>query len=129
METIGTYTPDNFHAGTYPITRETAIVKASTQIARHAPVKLEGGKLLPVTAKTATAANADNVVPAKTALENTVAGLYGIAAEGGSGGDEIAVYLTGEFLADALVYESGVLAATLKDEFRKLGIFLKEAQD
>ncbi|GHV19094.1 hypothetical protein FACS18949_18040 [Clostridia bacterium] len=123
---IGTYTPENFFAGDYPIAKETAAVKAGATVTRHAPVKLAAdGTVSPVTLATATEVDEDNAIPAKTAAENTVAGLYGIAADGGADGADITVYLTGDFFADALTLEAGVTAAILKPAFRNIGIFLR----
>jgi hypothetical protein len=126
MQQIGTYTPDNFFAGSYPIAKEATVVADGEEIIMHEPVKLtEDGTIAPVTLGTATEADETSGTPAQTADQNTVAGLYAIAAESGAAGDEIAVYLTGEYFAGSLVLQDGVTADVLKPEFRKLGIFLK----
>jgi hypothetical protein len=113
VETIGIYEPDNFLAGDYPIAKDVCAVAAGASVAKHAPVKLAGGGIEPV------AAGADDA--------ETVEGLYGIAAEVGEEEAEIAVYLTGEFFAEALALETGVTADVLKPAFRNIGIYLKEA--
>ncbi|GHV18385.1 hypothetical protein FACS18949_06550 [Clostridia bacterium] len=60
---IGTYTPENFFAGDYPIAKETAAVKAGATVARHAPVKLAAdGTVSPVTLAVATEVDEDNSV-------------------------------------------------------------------
>jgi hypothetical protein len=120
---VGTYTPENFFAGDYPVAKGTGTAGAA--IVRHEPVKLVEGEILPVTAMAATAANATNVIPARTAEENTLAGLYGIAANEAGDGDEITVYLTGDFFAGALALQTDVTVDALKPAFRKMGIFLK----
>jgi hypothetical protein len=133
MVNIGTYTPENLIAGNgYPMEREALPVTEGETIQRGAPVKLVDGAVSAVTLEEATAADADDIIPAKTTEENTVAGLYGIAAESvedAAAGAAIVVYLTGDFLSDRLVLEEGVTADMLKPEFRKLGIFLKEETD
>jgi hypothetical protein len=134
VETIGTYTPENFFAGDYPIAKETITVAAGEIIKRHAPVKLNtDGEAIPVifidgTPEGATPTDAAvPPTPATTAAENTSAGLYGISAGGGEDGAEIVVYLTGEYLSDALALEEDVTIDMLKLAFRRLGIFFKEA--
>lgn len=57
--------------------------------------------------------------------ENTTAGIYGIAATAAEATEEIVVYLTGEFFADAITLPEGVTADTLAKAFRNIGIFLK----
>lgn len=64
-------------------------------------------------------------LPSRTAEENTVEGLYGIAADAAEGDQEVAVYLTGEYFSAAMEWPTGVTATMLKPHFRKLGIFLK----
>ena len=120
---IGTNTPENFFAGDYPV--EKGIGTAGAAIVRHEPVKLVGGEILPVVAMPATVADDTNIVPARTAEENTLAGLYGIAADAADADGEVVVYLTGDFFADALPLRSDVTADILEPAFRKIGIFLK----
>ncbi|GHU42218.1 hypothetical protein FACS1894111_05780 [Clostridia bacterium] len=122
-----TLTPENFFAGDFPIERDFGTAGAT--IAKHEPVKLVGGQILPVTLGTATAADEENVVPARTAEENTVAGLYGIAAEDAATGEETVIYLTGEFFTESIPLKTGVTADVLKPHFRKLNIFLKEMKN
>lgn len=64
-------------------------------------------------------------LPARTAEENTAAGLYGIAADAAEADQEVAVYLTGEYFSAAMEWPVGVSEAMLKPYFRALGIFLK----
>jgi hypothetical protein len=135
METIGTYTPENFYAGEYPIEKAVVPVAAGTTILRHAPVKLVDGAVAPVAFIEATEeipAGTDPVtpaVPATTAEENTLAGLYGVSAEAGEDGAEIVVYLTGDFFGDALALEEDITIDTLKTAYRNIGIFIKEGID
>lgn len=63
--------------------------------------------------------------PTKTAAENTAAGLYGIAADNAEAGDEVVVYLTGEFFASAIAWPENVTEEMLRPYFRSLGLFLK----
>lgn len=99
--------PDYLIAGaTIPIT--TAVKEAAADLALGAPVVLDGnGKAAKVTTVTGTT------------------GLYGIVADSAKSGDDVVIYLTGEFFADALALETGVTAATLEVAFRDIGIFLK----
>ena len=57
----------------------------------------------------------------------TTTGLYGIVADSAASGEDVVIYLTGEFFADKLALESGVTAADLEVAFRNIGIFLKGA--
>lgn len=101
-----TNSPDYLLAGT-TIRVTTAIKEAAADLATGAPVKLDSnGKAAKITANTDTP--------------------YGIVADSAKSGDEVVVYLTGEFFADALVYETGVTAAGLEVAFRNIGIFLKD---
>lgn len=52
-------------------------------------------------------------------------GLYGIVADSAAKDEDVVIYLTGEFFADALVLETGVNADDLEVPFRNIGIFLK----
>jgi len=63
--------------------------------------------------------------PTKTAAENTAAGLYGIAADDAEAGDEVVVYLTGEYFASAIDWPENVTKEMLRPYFRSLGVFLK----
>ncbi len=67
----------------------------------------------------------DTSTPAKSEYENTTAGIYGIAATAAEAAEEVVVYLTGEFFADAITLPEGVTADTLAKAFRNIGIFLK----
>ena len=73
----------------------------------------------------ATEADATEIIPARTAEENTLAGLYGIAAHAADAEGEVVIYLTGDFFAAALPLREDVTEDILKPAFRKLGIFLK----
>lgn len=63
--------------------------------------------------------------PTKTAAENTATGLYGIAADNAASGDEVVVYLTGEFFASAIAWPENVTKEMLRPYFRSLDVFLK----
>lgn len=102
-------TPERFEAGLYPIAHDTIV--ASADIKAHAPVKIAAGKAAPVAA-------ADIV-------DGTIAGLYGLAEADAATGEPVPVALTGQFFADALALESGVIADALKVPLRNIGIFLE----
>ena len=89
-----------------------ATKKASAAVAAHAPVLLDSDKVKPI-------AKVDGSNPL------SVTGLYGITADSAEAGEEVPVYLTGEFFADALVLPEGVKAADIEVALRNLGIFLK----
>jgi hypothetical protein len=123
-----TQAPDDFLAGDYPIIRKAIEVTAGAVIGKRTTVKLVDGKISPVIYVAETEADGATVTPAKTAEENTLEGLYGIAAEaadGGTGGVTVVVYLTGEFFESAITLPENVTSAMVKPALRKLGIFLK----
>lgn len=102
--------PDYFIAGAnFPI--QTSVKAVAAAIDAHAPVALNAdGKLVAVT---------------KTGDAITT-GIYGITAEAASAADEeVVVYISGEFFADALKLDSSVTAADVEIAFRNIGIFLK----
>ena len=101
--------PEYFLAGaTIGIAKATK--KASAAVAAHAP--LDSDEVKPI-------AKVDGSNPL------SVTGLYGITADSAEAGEEVPVYLTGEFFADALVLPEGVKAADIEVALRNLGIFLK----
>ena len=103
--------PEYYLAGT-TIGIAKAIKKASAAVAAHAPVLLDSDEVKPI-------AKVDGSNPL------SVTGLYGITADSAEAGEEVPVYLTGEFFADALVLPEGVKAADIEVALRNLGIFLK----
>ena len=103
------FNPDHLIAGNYPI--QTAVKTAAEAIAAGAPV------ILGVSGLT-------NVVKEGGSVSTT--GLYGIAADSAAQGDDVVVYLTGEFFADALALKENVAVTDVEVPFRNLGIFLKE---
>ncbi len=106
----GDYTPENVFAGPFPVKTEVAQVGAAA-IPRLTPVKIDGGKVAPISAGAEEA--------------GAGSGLYGITAADGEKNGEVPVYLTGEFFADALNWPTGTKAEDVKTAFRALGIFLK----
>jgi hypothetical protein len=104
MNEIGTYTPENFLAGDYPVAK--TFVVANEAVAKFEPVSLADGELVPVT-------------------DPEDAGIYGIAVHGADAGEQVAIYLTGEFFGSALHLQDGVTLDAITPAFRKLGIFLK----
>ena len=104
------YNPNNLIAGTkMPIM--TASKEAAEALKKGAPVTIDSdGKVKKITA--AGEGQAD------------VSALYGIVAEDVASGGKAAVYLTGEFYADELAFETHVAVKDVEVPFRKLGIFL-----
>lgn len=104
--------PEYFIAdATIPIA--TAVVPASAALKAHAPVKLASGKAAAVAATDLSG-------------DSAITELYGITADSvDAADDDVVVYLTGSFFADALAYEEGVDADDLKVMLRNIGIFLK----
>lgn len=98
-------TPNYLIAGNAEINTATKV--AASALATGAPVKLDSnGKAAKITSTSDTP--------------------YGIVADSvGEANSEVVIYLTGEFFADALVFETGVTAADLEVGFRNIGIFLK----
>lgn len=89
----------------------TEVKEAAADLKKGAPVLLnDSGKAAKVTASEGSV---------------TTTGLYGIVADDAESGDDVVIYLTGEFFADKLALESGVTAADLEVPFRNIGIFLK----
>ena len=60
----------------------------------------------------------------KAVTADTVADVYGLAAENAEEGEEVVYYLTGEFFGSAIEVPVGKTAADFKAPFRKIGIFL-----
>ncbi len=92
----------NTFAGVFPVTTDT--LTAKKKIDKFTPVKLSGEEVEPV--------SADNEV-------------YGLSAVSVEAGEEVVIYLTGEFFESAINMPNGTTAFGLKSNFRKLGIFLK----
>ena len=111
--------PVNFFAGDYPVATAVREVSSGKSVKKYDPVKLVGGKVEP------SAADSGSTTPAKTEYENTTAGIYGIAAGDAGAGEDVVVYLTGEFFADAINLPDSVTVETLTTAFRNIGIFLK----
>ncbi len=102
------FTDSEIIGGAYPIVTATKI--AQGEVKKNAPVKLVNGKA--------------KVVTKGTSTQETVTGLYGIAAQEAENGDELVIYLTGEFKVSELELEAGVNADDLEVAYRGLGIFL-----
>ena len=104
VETRST-TPKNFFAGEFPTVPETGT--AGAVIAEYTPVTTDGdGKIVPIAAGTKDA-------------------VIGIAAAAAGKDEPVVYYMTGEFFADALTMPKDVTAADIKDDLRKLSIFLR----
>lgn len=117
--------PVNFFAGDYPVITAVGTVATGKNVKQYEPVKLTDSGIEPVVKVEASAAESASTTPAKTEYENTTAGIYGIAAVAADATEDVVVYLTGEFFADAIALPTGVSIDTLKKAFRNIGIFLK----
>lgn len=101
---------ENFLAGEYPIVTDIGTIKEKTTIHKYAPVIQGESGIEEFTAEM---------------LSTSLDKLAGIAADAPSG-NEVVIFLTGEFFGEGLTLPDGVTAADLKPAFRKLGIFIKE---
>ena len=110
-ELLGTYKPKMVHAGDYPVVTDSGTVAAGETIVELMPVELA----------------ADGTIKAVTA--DTKANVYGLAAENAEEGNEVVIYLTGQFFGDAIVVPAGTTAADFKAPCRKLGIFLVDTEN
>lgn len=112
---------ENFLAGDFPIATDFGTIKSGAEIRKHA-ILVQGAdgieeltkESLPTTGESASPGSLDKIV--------------GIAADEPSG-DEVVIYLTGEFFAEGLALPDGVTAADVKPALRKLGIFIKEMKN
>ena len=117
--------PVKFFAGEYPVVTAVKAVATGKSVKQYEPVKLTDNGIEPVVKVAASEAVSGTSTPAKSEYENTTAGIYGIAATAAEAAEEVVVYLTGEFFADAITLPEGVTADTLAKAFRNIGIFLK----
>lgn len=108
---LGSYNPKMVHAGDYPVVTDSGTVADGETIIELMPVVLgTDGKIKAVTA-------------------DTVADVYGLAAENAEAGEEVVIYLTGQFFGDSIEVPAGTTAADYKAPFRKLGIFLVDTDN
>lgn len=108
-ELLGSYKPKMVHAGDYPVVTDSGTTAEA--IKELTPVILgTDGKFKGVTAE-------------------TVKDVYGLAAQDADAGEEIVIYLTGQFFGNAIELPKGTTAADLKAPFRKLGIFLVDTDN
>lgn len=110
-ELLGSYTPKMVHAGDYPVVTDSGTVATGESIIELMPVTL----------------NTDGEL--KAATSDTVAEVYGLAAENAEAGQEVVYYLTGQFFGDSIKVPTGTTAADFKAPFRKLGIFLVDTDN
>lgn len=108
--------PVKFFAGEYPVVTAVKAVATGKSVKQYEPVKLTDNGIEPVVKVAASEAVSGT---------STTAGIYGIAATAAKAAEEVVVYLTGEFFADAITLPEGVTADTLTKAFRNIGIFLK----
>lgn len=110
-ELLGSFNPKMVHAGDYPVVTDSGTVAEGETILELMPVVLgTDGKLKAVTS-------------------DTVANVYGLAAENADAGQEVVIYLTGEFFGDSIEVPAGTTAADFKAPFRKLCIFLVDTEN
>ena len=110
-ELLGSYNPKMVHAGDYPVVTDSGTVAEGEAILELMPVVLgTDGKLKAVTS-------------------DTVANVYGLAAENAEAGEEVVIYLTGQFFGDSIEVPAGTTAADFKAPFRKLCIFLVDTEN
>lgn len=108
---LGSYNPKMVHAGDYPVVTDSGTVADGETIIELMPVVLGmDGKIKAVTA-------------------DTIADVYGLAAENAEAGEEVVIYLTGQFFGDSIEVPAGTTAADYKAPFRKLGIFLVDTDN
>lgn len=97
--------PKDFFAGEFPTLTE--IGTAGEAVKEHTLlVKDDSGK----------------IVTATTTTKEKIVGISAAAAEKNS---PVAFYMTGEFFGNALVLPDGITIDDIKDELRKLSIFLR----
>lgn len=110
-ELLESYNPKMVHAGDYPVVTDSGTVAEGETIIELMPVVLgTDGKIKAVTS-------------------DTVADVYGLAAENAEAGEEVVIYLTGQFFGDSIEVPAGTTAADYKAPFRKLGIFLVDTDN
>lgn len=105
-ELLESYIPKRVHAGDYPVITDSGTVAEGEIITELTPITLDtDGKIKAVTA-------------------DTITNVYGLAAEDAKAGQEIVLYLTGQFFGESINVPSGSSASDFKEPLRKLGIFL-----
>jgi hypothetical protein len=113
FQTEGSYTPDNLHAGDFPIrTRKVTLVTGQNLV--------RGALLGAITAsgkyKLSASADADGSQAPTAILAEDV--------DATAGDKDAVVYLAGDFNANALTYGAGHTAASVREGLRDLGIYL-----
>ncbi|HEY1035553.1 MAG TPA: head decoration protein [Pseudoxanthomonas sp.] len=109
----GTFTPDDLHAGDFPIrTRKVTLVSGQNLIRGALLGQITTGGKYTLSAS----ASSDGSQTPKAILADDV---------NASGGDKDAiVYLSGDFNEDALTYGTGHTAASVREGLRDLNIYL-----
>ena len=110
-EKLESYSPKMVHAGDFPVVTDSGTVASGETIHELMPITL----------------GADGKIKAVTA--DTVADVYGLAAENAEEGEEVVYYLTGEFFGSAIECPAGKKASDFKAPFRKIGIFLVDTDN
>ena len=98
--------PTRLFAGDFPVVTDIAKVKADTPIEKHTVVVLKETGI-------------------EAASSTTLADIYGITADAAQGGEDVVIYLTGEFKEEAITFPVGAEVEKAKAPLRKLGIFIK----
>lgn len=98
--------PKSLFAGDYPVVTDIEKVKAGTPVEENTVVALKSTGI-------------------EVASSTNLADIYGITADAADGGEDVVIYLTGEFKEEAITFPEGAEADKAKAPLRKLGIFIK----
>lgn len=98
--------PKSLFAGDYPVVTDIAKVKEDTPVAENTVVALKATGI-------------------EAASSLTLEDIYGITADAAEGGEDVVIYLTGEFKEEAITFPEGAEADKAKAPLRKIGIFIK----
>jgi hypothetical protein len=100
---------ENFFAGSFPVATDFGTIKNGAEVRARTPVIMGDDGI-------------------EEAAADTLDKLIGITADVPSG-NEVVIYLTGEFFTQAITLPTGVTAEALKPALRNLSIFLKEMKN
>lgn len=96
--------PTRLFAGDYPVV--TDVAKVNKSVEKHTVVSLT-----------------DTGIEATSA--ETLKDIYGITADAATAGEEAVIYLTGEFIEEAITFPTGAEKEQAKAPLRRIGIFIK----
>lgn len=98
--------PTRLFAGDFPVVTDIAKVKAATPVEKHTVVSLKATGI-------------------EAASATTLDDIYGITADAAEGGEDVVIYLTGEFKEEAITFPTGAEIDKAKTPLRKLSIYIK----